>query len=164
MPDAFEVADGTWVSIDVGTVRVGVAATDPERRMAFPVETVPRNTGAIGTVLALGEDRGAVAYFVGLPKTMAGGESASAADAREFARAIAEHTEFPVRLIDERLTTATASASLRQAGRTSRQQRAVIDQAAAVVILELALDGVKNGVLDTLTELVTRKGSYDGSV
>ncbi len=152
------------MSVDVGSVRVGIAATDPERRLAFPVETVARGKGTVGRIAQLVGERSAVAVFVGLPRTLAGGEGASAADARLIARALAEHLAVPVRLIDERFSTSTASAALRDAGRDSRRQRAVIDQAAAVVMLELALDGEKSGILGSLTELVAREESHDGSV
>lgn len=160
---------GAWIALDVGTVRIGVAATDPERLLAFPVETVARGRGARGMeealdrIAGLAKERDATAMFVGLPRTLAGAEGASARDARSVASAIAERLTIPVRLLDERFTTATASASLRAAGRNSRAQRAVIDQAAAVVILDLALDGARNGILGTLCTGV-ETGSDDGPV
>ena len=145
---------GPWMSVDVGTVRVGVAATDPDRRLAFPVETIPRDSATVERLGALVAERGAVSVFVGLPITLAGREGVSAEDARALAVALAQRLDVPVRLIDERLTTASAGASLREAGRSERHQRAVIDQAAAVVILELALDGGRNGILDSLAKPV----------
>jgi len=143
-------APGPWMSIDVGRVRVGVAATDPERRLAFPVETVPRGKSTVERVASLVTERGIVAVFVGFPLTLAGREGPAVEDARRLAGALAQRLAIPVRLIDERLSTSSARASLRQAGRSERRQRPVIDQAAAVVILELALDASKNGILGSL--------------
>jgi putative Holliday junction resolvase len=144
------------MSVDVGTVRVGIAATDPERRLAFPVETVKRGAGTIGRIATLVVERSITAVFVGLPRTLAGSEGASAADARVVAEALAQRLAVPVRLIDERFSTSMASGALREAGRDSRRQRGVIDQAAAVVILNLALDSEKSGILDSLTEPVAQ--------
>ncbi|MCJ7826848.1 MAG: Holliday junction resolvase RuvX [Demequinaceae bacterium] len=147
---------GPWASVDVGTVRVGVAATDPERRIAFPVETVPRDRNTMERIGAIVEERGVVAVFVGLPLTLAGREGSSALSARSFAKELVQHLAVPVRLIDERLSTSSARAALREAGWSARRQKAVIDQAAAVVILELVLDGRNNGILDNLTEQVAQ--------
>lgn len=147
------------MSIDVGRVRVGVAATDPERRLAFPVETIPRGPGTVERVRSLVVERGIVSIFVGLPLTLAGREGPSADDARKFAASLKQRLDIPVRLIDERLTTSSASAALREAGRSERRQRAVIDQAAAVVILDLVLNGSNNGILDSLTGPATQGDS-----
>jgi putative holliday junction resolvase len=147
---------GPWASVDVGTVRVGIAATDPERRLAFPVETVPRGRDTIARIASIVEERAIVAVFVGLPLTLAGKEGPSARDARSLAGNLAQHLTVPVRLVDERLSTSSASAALHEAGRSTRRQRKVIDQAAAVVILETVLDGWNNGILDNLTEQVAQ--------
>ena len=152
------------MAVDVGTVRVGVAATDPERRLAFPVETVPRGTGTLDRLAAIVEERRIVTVVVGLPLTLAGSEGPSAEDARSVAEALAQRLEVPVRLIDERLSTSSAASALREAGRDARRQRAVIDQAAAVVILQTALDGWNNGILGSLAGPIPRKGRHDGSV
>lgn len=146
------------MGVDVGTVRIGVAASDPDGLMAFPVETVARGGDDAATVAAIASERGAVRVFVGLPRTLKGGEGASAQDARDFADRLAELTEASVRLIDERFSTATAAQAMRSAGRSARRQRHVIDQAAAVVILENALDVDRNGNLDAVTIEVPRKG------
>jgi putative holliday junction resolvase len=152
------------MSVDVGSARVGVAATDPERRLAFPVETVPRDAHTVERIVGIAVERRVVAVFVGLPKTLSGGEGASATDARLVAGQLAELLGVPVRLIDERFSTSTATATLHEAGRDTRRQRAIIDQAAAVVILESALDGEKNRILDSLTEQARHEESHDGSV
>lgn len=152
------------MAVDVGTVRVGLAASDPDGTMAFPAGTIQRDADAVAQVAAVIADRGATQVFVGLPKTLAGGESASAVDARTFAQELAERTAAVVRLVDERFSTSTAVVAMRAAGRTAKQQRAVIDQAAAVVILEGALDVDRHGNLSKVTVEVKRKGSHDGSV
>lgn len=155
------VRKGTALGVDVGTVRVGVAASDPDRLMAFPVETVNRGAGDVARVAAIAQERGATAIFVGLPRKLSGQEGTSAADARGFAQALVELAGCSVRLIDERFSTATASQAMRSAGRDSRRQRTVIDQAAAVVILENALEVDKNGNLDAVTIELPSKGNDD---
>ncbi len=149
------------MAVDVGTVRVGLAASDPDGTMAFPAGTVQRGADAVAQVAAIVAERGATSVFVGLPKTLAGGEGASAADARAFAQELAEHTDAAIRLVDERFSTSTATGAMRAAGRSAKQQRSVIDQAAAVVILESALDVDRHGNLSTVTLEVARKGNDD---
>ncbi|WNM28662.1 Holliday junction resolvase RuvX [Demequina capsici] len=150
------------LGVDVGTVRVGVAASDPDGLMAFPVGTVTRSTDAVREVAQIVAEREATEVFVGLPRTLAGREGASAADARGFAQELAELTSATVRLIDERFSTASASRQMSAAGRSAKSQRQVIDQAAAVVILETALDVQKKGNLGTVTyEVPPTKGSDD---
>ncbi len=152
---------GARLGIDVGTVRIGVAASDPERRMAFPVSTVTRGPAAAAEVVHIASEREATVIYVGLPLTLAGAEGRSAADARAFAQEVAERTGLVVRLIDERLSTISAENSLRAAGRSARRQRTIVDQQAAVVILGSALDTEKAGTTKSVTEVVTRKGSHD---
>ena len=133
-------APGVVLAVDVGTVRVGVAASDPHRILASPVETV----AAPGheRVAALVAERGAVLVLVGLPTSMSGAASSASADmARDWTVALtALIAPVEVRLVDERLTTVSALASLRAAGRTARSSRAVVDQAAAVALLQAFLD------------------------
>ncbi len=152
---------GVRLGIDVGTVRIGVAASDPEGLMAFPVETVVRGDGDVDKVAEIARERGATRVFVGLPRKLSGKDGASAAFAHEFAVALSERTSAMVRLVDERFSTATAQQAMRQAGRNSRQQRQVIDQAAAVVILESALDIERQGNLDRVTYEPDPKGHND---
>lgn len=158
MTDVTEFVRGARFAVDVGTVRVGVAASDPEGRMAFPVGTVQRTPTAAAEVAALVAERASVFIFVGLPRKLSGEEGSSAADARAFAAELAELTPVSVRLVDERFSTATASAAMRSAGRNAKKQRQVIDQAAAVVILETALDTEKNGNLARVTSEVLPEG------
>ena len=85
-------------------------------------------------------DRGAVEVVVGLPRGLDGAEGAAAREARAFAQAVAATLDVPVRLVDERLTTVSASRDLAGVGRSTRRQRDVVDQQAAVVLLQAALD------------------------
>ena len=135
---------GVRVGVDVGSVRVGVARTDPSALVATPVETVPRDArgGAdLDRIAEIVRDTGAVEVVVGLPRTLRGDEGSAAASARQYATAIARLvTPVPVRLVDERLSTVSAHRTLRDAGVRGRRHRPVVDQVAAVVILQSALD------------------------
>ena len=139
---------GVRIAVDVGSVRVGVAATDATGTLASPVTVLRRDsrTGRdLGEVADLVRERAAIEVVVGLPRTLRGRDSASTADARGYAAALAERiAPVPVRLLDERLTTISASQQLRAAGRDSRAARNVVDAQAAVVLLETALDHERN--------------------
>ena len=152
---------GVRLGVDVGSVRIGIAASDPDGIMAFPVETVPTGDGDADRVAAIASDRQAVTIFVGLPRTLKGQEGASATMAEAFARRVAELTTADVRLVDERFSTSTASRALTGAGKSARNQRQIIDQAAAVVILEAALDIDRNGNLGKVTKRIPREGNDD---
>jgi putative Holliday junction resolvase len=130
---------GVVLAVDVGTVRVGVAASDPGRVLASPVETVP--APGLARVAELVTERQAVRVLVGLPTSLSGqASSASAEMARAFAAELSEAVEVPVELVDERLTTVVAAAALRASGKRGKQARAVVDQAAAVALLQGWLD------------------------
>ena len=132
---------GTRLGIDPGDARIGVARSDPSGFLATPVETVPRGEGDLARIAAILAEENAVEIVVGLPRSLSGGEGPSAAKVREFALALARRVApVPVRLCDERLTTVSAEAMLRDRGRKGAKRRAVVDQAAAVVILQQALD------------------------
>lgn len=135
---------GARLGIDVGKVRVGVARSDPDGLLATPLETVARDDASIGRVLALAEEHAAVELLVGLPISLNGGDTASTADARRFAEELASASAVPVRLVDERLSTVSAHAVLRESGRSQRASRRIVDQVAAVVLLQQALDVEKN--------------------
>jgi putative Holliday junction resolvase len=128
------------VAVDVGTVRVGVAASDPHRVLASPVETVPAPGHA--RVAELVAEREAVLVVVGLPTSLSGRAASASADmARAWAAAFAPLVApVEVRLVDERLTTVSATAALRASGRSARRSRSVVDQAAAVALLQGVLD------------------------
>ncbi len=130
------------LGVDVGTVRVGVARSDPDGLLAVPVETVQRRgdvRAAVDRVLAIAAETGAVELVVGLPIALSGRDTASTADARAVAQLLADAGP-PVRLVDERLTTVSAQGALRSSGRNTRQGRQVVDQVAAVILLQHALD------------------------
>jgi putative Holliday junction resolvase len=128
------------LGIDVGKVRVGVARSDPHGMIATPVETVPRSAKSITTILAFATEYDAVELVVGLPIALSGRDTPSTADAREFAQQLADSSELTVRLVDERMTTMSAQSALRASGRTAKNSRSVVDQVAAVIILQHALD------------------------
>lgn len=143
--DGPTVRRGVRLGVDVGDVRVGVARCDPEGLIATPVETVPQGAGAISRLLELAEDSGAIELVVGLPRSMSGAIGPAAIKVRGFAEslrhaALERRLSLPIRLVDERLTTVTAERVLRSRGRSGANRRAVVDQAAAVVILQHALD------------------------
>ncbi len=136
---------GVVVAVDVGTVRVGVAASDPTGTLASPVVTLARDArgGAdLEALAALVADRAAVEVVVGLPRTLAGREGPSVRMARSYAEALAARVApVPVRLVDERLTTVVATRALRGSGVRAKAARGVVDQAAAVALLQGVLDG-----------------------
>jgi putative Holliday junction resolvase len=131
---------GARLGVDVGTVRVGVARSDPDGLLAVPVETVARGDDAVTRVAGLAAEYGVIEILVGLPLNMSGHDTASTADARAFAAQLAEASDTPVRLVDERLSTVSAHAALRVSGRTQRNSRSMVDQVAAVILLQQALD------------------------
>lgn len=129
------------LAIDWGKARIGVAASYGGTRLAFPVETVPGNKDAVRRLAALIEEYEADAVYVGLPVTLDGKRSFAADWVLEQVRQLAGHVApGKIRLIDERMSTAAASRNLGAAGRSQKRSRAVIDQAAAVEILQRALD------------------------
>lgn len=132
---------GVRIGVDVGSVRIGIAACDPDGLLATPVETVPRGAGDIDRIVVLAGDLGAIEIVVGLPTSLSGAEGPAAAGARVFARALAgAAAPIPVRLSDERLSTVSATRAMRLSGVRGREARRRVDQAAAVVILQSALD------------------------
>ncbi|MEO3796243.1 Holliday junction resolvase RuvX [Nonomuraea sp. B10E15] len=132
---------GARIGVDVGSVRVGVARSDPSGMLATPVETVRRGKGTLDRIAAIVAEHEAIEVVVGLPTSLSGREGQAAALAREFASALAARVApTPVRLFDERLTTVTAQQGLRASGVRAKKQRGVVDQAAAVVLLQDALD------------------------
>lgn len=132
---------GVRLGVDVGDVRIGVARSDPSGLIATPVETVPRGDGDLGRIHELAQEHDAVEVVVGLPRSLNGREGAAADKARDFAVALCRRVApVPVRLADERLSTVTAESQLREQGRKGQRRRQVVDQAAAVVILQTALD------------------------
>lgn len=125
----------------MGDARIGIAQSDPSGLIATPVETVRRGRGDLARIAAITTEADAIEVVVGLPRSLSGGEGPAAARVREFAGVIADAVApVPVRLCDERLSTVTAESVLRERGKKGQKRRAVVDQAAAVVILQNALD------------------------
>lgn len=131
---------GVRVGVDVGRARIGVARSDLEGMLAVPVETIRRGDGDVPELVRLAEDLSVFEFVVGLPLSLSGAETASTADARDFAERLTAATGLPVRLVDERLSTVAAQRSLHTAGKDVRGSRPVIDQVAATIILQTALD------------------------
>jgi len=137
---------GRRLGIDVGTVRIGVALSDPDGVLATPLVTVPRDVGEGSDLRALADlvsEHEVVQVVVGLPRTLAGREGVAAHAVREFVAALSvvlDVLDVPIVLADERLSTVVATRQLRASGRSGRRQRAVVDQVAAVAILQSWLD------------------------
>ncbi len=135
---------GRRLAVDVGSVRVGVAVSDPSPMLATPLVTLKRDESGgtdFGRLAELVAEHEVVEVVVGLPKTLAGRHGIAAETARSYAETLAARLDpIPVRLSDERLTTVTASRMLTERGVRGKRQRAVVDQAAAVEILQAWLD------------------------
>ena len=136
---------GVRLGIDPGDARIGVARSDPSGFLATPVETVKRGRGDLARIAAIlteiAEESTVLEVVVGLPRSLKGRENPATAKVRDFAAALARKVRpVPVRLVDERLTTVSAEAMLRDRGRKGQDRRSVVDQAAAVLILQHALD------------------------
>jgi putative Holliday junction resolvase len=135
------VRRGVRLAIDVGSARIGVARCDPSGLLASPLTTVARGRGDLAQLAGLAAEHDAIEVIVGLPTTLSGREGTAASGARAFAGKLARRlAPVPVRLVDERFTTVTAHDALAAAGRDSRARREVVDQAAAAVLLQVALD------------------------
>jgi len=136
------------IGVDVGSVRVGVAASDPAGVLASPVTTLRRDVrrgSDLQALVALVGERDAVEVLVGLPRTLAGRSGQAVDAARAYAAALAGRVEpVPVRLLDERLTTVTATRQLRESGVRGPAARAAVDAAAAVVLLQAGLDSERS--------------------
>ena len=148
LPGASQPQGGRVLGVDVGTVRVGLALSDPTGTLASPLETLRRakNLSDVDRLVALVVEHEVAEVVVGEPVHLSGESGASAADAANYAQELADRIpDVPVNLIDERLSTVTAASHLREGGIDSRKQRRVIDQAAAVVILQQFLDSRRAG-------------------
>ncbi|BAT60256.1 putative Holliday junction resolvase [Variibacter gotjawalensis] len=135
-------ARGALIGLDVGTKTVGVATSDPDRKLATAVETIKRKAFRADAtrVLALAAERNAVGFVIGLPLNMDGSSGPRAQSSRAFARNLARLTELPVMLWDERLSTVAAERELIAQDMSRARRAAVIDQHAALFILQGALD------------------------
>jgi putative holliday junction resolvase len=144
------VRRGRRLGIDVGRARVGVATCDLDGLIATPVGTVPRDERTVLALRAIVDEYSPIEIVVGLPLSLSGADTPSTDDARALAAEISVAlasapgadgaTGIPVVLVDERMSTVTAQRQLRESGKKARKQRPVVDQAAAVIILQTALD------------------------
>jgi putative Holliday junction resolvase len=134
-------ARGPRLGIDVGSVRVGVAVSDPDGLLATPVTTLARGVGDLDAIADMVRDRAAIEVVVGMPRRLSGDLGPAARAAEQYARELAERiAPVPVQTYDERMTTAAASKDLSRHGVSTRKQRPVIDQLAATLILQGWLD------------------------
>ena len=138
---------GALIGLDLGTKTIGVAASDPDRRLATGVETIERTnfTADAARLLVLAGERGAAGFVLGLPINMDGSEGPRAQSTRAFARNLSTRTQLPIALWDERLSTAAVERELIAADVSRKKRAAVIDQHAAVFILQGALDRLLRG-------------------
>jgi putative Holliday junction resolvase len=141
---------GALIGLDLGTKTIGVAASDPDRRIAAPVETIARVRFQLDAkrILELAAERKAVALVLGLPINMDGSEGPRAQSTRAFARNLAQLTELPIALWDERLSTAAVERTLIEADASRAKRKAVIDQHAATFILQGALERLTRGPIE----------------
>ena len=141
------MVNGVRLALDVGSVRIGVAKCDAEGLLATPLVTITSGPNAVNEVCELVHEFEANCVYVGKPISLAGKDTASTMAALDFASLLAKqlvNDSVTVRLIDERLSTVSAQRGMHEAGRTVKQSRDAIDQAAAVVILEHALATERN--------------------
>jgi putative holliday junction resolvase len=130
---------GVRLAFDWGDARIGVAACDRDGVLAYPVSTVLAGADEIAGLVDVVAEYEPIEVLVGFPRSLSGGEGPAAGKARERAKRLAGVVRVPVRLVDERLTTVTASQRLSQGGKRVKEQRGLIDAASAVAILEQAL-------------------------
>jgi len=139
---------GALIGLDLGSKTIGVAASDPDRRVAAPVETIARKRFTLDArrILDLAGERRAIGFVLGLPINMDGSEGPRAQSTRAFARNFAQLTALPIALWDERLSTAAVERALIAADASRARRKAVIDQHAAAYILQGALDRLLTNV------------------
>lgn len=137
---------GALIGLDLGTKTIGVAASDPDRKLAAGVETIARKTFTADAdrILKLAQERRAVGFVLGLPLNMDGSEGPRAQSTRSFARNLGKRTDLPIALWDERLSTVAVERDLIAADASRAKRAAVIDQHAAAFILQGALDRLAN--------------------
>jgi putative Holliday junction resolvase len=134
------VRNGVRLACDVGSVRIGIARSDPGGMMAVPLQAVVADERAVAAVAALVDEYEAIEVIVGLPLSMDGTEGRAAVLARAWSDGLSAGVSVPVRMVDERLTTVQAQRGLHAAGRSVKSSRSVIDSASAVILLQSDLD------------------------
>lgn len=147
---------GVRLGIDVGTVRVGVARSDPDGILAVPVTVLARGSGDLSAIAEIASEYEALEIIVGLPVTLRGEEGPAAVAAREFAAELLRYVTVPVRLVDERLSTVAAQRNLHDAGRNTRSSKSVIDAVAAAYMVQGAIDYEKANAVPAGTLVTTR--------
>lgn len=153
---------GVRIGIDVGTARIGVSRSDAHAMLATPIETVPRAPSGdadIRRILEIAGELEPIEIVVGLPLALSGRRTASTEDAAGFAATLAAASGIPVRMVDERLSTVSAHSALRSSGKKQKGSRAVIDQVAAVIILQHALDAERGSAVPPGTLVSSNEGS-----
>jgi putative holliday junction resolvase len=152
------VRQGVRLAVDVGSVRIGVARSDPGGILASPLAVVRSGPGDLDELARLAASEDAIEVVVGLPTALSGREGTAAATARRFAADLAARlAPVPVRLVDERFTTTQAHDALRRGGKDSRARRQVVDAVAAAVLLQAALDA-ERAIGSPPGQLVTPRG------
>ncbi|PFG31305.1 Holliday junction resolvase RuvX [Paramicrobacterium agarici] len=137
---------GVRLGVDVGKARIGIARCDPLGMLATPVETVARDSSGsadVTRIVEIAHEQNALEIVVGLPLSLSGAHTPSTEDAVAFAHRLATTAGRPVRLVDERLSTVTAHSAMKDTGRSQKRSRKIIDQVAAVIILQHAIDTEK---------------------
>lgn len=132
------------LALDVGNARIGVAISQDS--LCLPHSVIQNSETAIAEVAKLVEAEQPTCIYVGLPLSLSGSDTQSTKMALEFAKKLESFTPVPIRMIDERLTSKSASAALRSAGKNSREQKGIIDASAAALILEFALSSERDGL------------------
>lgn len=130
---------GARLAIDVGTVRIGIARCDSNQILAFPVDTITNDSTAMSKIAELVSTNSVELIYVGNPISLNTSNTKSTLVAQDFAKLLLTKVSVPVHLVDERLTTVSAQNQLQNAGRSPKSSRSVIDQVAAVVLLDHAL-------------------------
>lgn len=144
-PERGTLRPGCRLAVDIGSARIGIARSDRDGVLASPLATVRRGTGDLAEIARLAAEHEVIEIIVGLPTGLSGRDGVAARQAREFAAELASLVRPAlVRVVDERFTTVIAHEALRAGGRDSRKRRSVVDQAAAALLLQSALDAERS--------------------
>ncbi|MDP4756202.1 MAG: Holliday junction resolvase RuvX [Aquiluna sp.] len=132
------------LALDIGNARIGVAISQDS--LSLPHSVIANSENSIAEILTLVQSEQPQCIYIGLPLSLSGSHTQSTKMAIDFARQLETMVAIPIRMIDERLTSKSASAALRAAGKNSRQQKGIIDASAAALILEFALSSEREGL------------------
>jgi putative Holliday junction resolvase len=132
---------GRRIAFDYGDVRIGVAVSDPDSILASPLTTLMSTDKRLSRqILEIISEVEPVLIYIGKPSLLSGDDGAATEKANEFASLLQSLTQVPIQLIDERMSTISAARNLREAGRNAKESKNAIDMAAAVAILEFAIE------------------------